>query len=361
MVSTVGCYRGCLNKKAINMTKKWEEYQNEVADFFRSIGLKAGVEQKITGARGSHKIDVWVTFDKYGQEIRWVVECKLWKSAIPKEKVLTLHQIIQDVGADRGIFLSESGFQAGAIQVAKNTNINLTSLQELRLNINDEIISFELVKAIKRTSMLDEKLQPFIFDDTGRTFPSPGISVEKIISIMTALGTLKLASPKALSGIFPVWIITLEHGTKYFKNAKEFSQDVSLILDKLENDIDAIYLKADGIRKKSFLIFSQLISAVENLIFNAETALFTANENKTKFENNRLKAAASMEKVGMLSDNVRLLSQNDLRVKLYRLMRLLIDTVYLHLTKSTITKTEWENTKNSVENSLDKIRKIVAP
>lgn len=44
-----------------------------------------------------------------------VVENKLWGSPISKEKVLTLQQIANNVGADRSFLLSESGFQAGDI------------------------------------------------------------------------------------------------------------------------------------------------------------------------------------------------------------------------------------------------------
>ena len=67
----------------------------------------------------------------HGIRFIWVVECKDWKSSIPKEKVLALSAIVQDIGADRGFLMSESGFQSGAIRVANNTNITLTSLEDL--------------------------------------------------------------------------------------------------------------------------------------------------------------------------------------------------------------------------------------
>lgn len=114
------------------MAKAGREYQEQAATFFHSLGLSADVEADIEGARGKHKIDVWVTGKLRAFDVRWVIECKDWKSNVPKEKFLTLQMIVQDVGADRGFLLSETGFQAGAIRCAQNTNITLASLEDLR-------------------------------------------------------------------------------------------------------------------------------------------------------------------------------------------------------------------------------------
>jgi Restriction endonuclease len=65
-----------------------------------------------------------------------VVECKHWASSVTKEKVLALIAITQDIGADKGILLSEVGYQSGAVRMAKNTNILLTSLADLKEEIN---------------------------------------------------------------------------------------------------------------------------------------------------------------------------------------------------------------------------------
>jgi hypothetical protein len=114
------------------MAKAGTDYQEQAAIFFRSLTLSAEVEADIEGARGKHEIDVWVTGKLHTFDVRWVVECKDWKSNVPKEKVLALQAITQDVGADRGFLLSETGFQAGAVRCAHNTNITLASLEDLR-------------------------------------------------------------------------------------------------------------------------------------------------------------------------------------------------------------------------------------
>ena len=94
------------------------------------------MEASVKGARADHKIDVWVVFKRFGLETKWVVECKFWNtSAVPIEKVLILKSIVEDVGADRGILISKSGFQSGAIRAAQSTNITLTSLDVIEWNI----------------------------------------------------------------------------------------------------------------------------------------------------------------------------------------------------------------------------------
>lgn len=111
----------------------WHEYQEAVASVFREFGCSVEVDKKVKGTRSQHDIDVYVTFEKFGQVCRWIIECKLWSKRIPKSEVLTLHNIVQDVGADRGLLFTESGFQSGALTAAKNTNLLLqTSLEDFR-------------------------------------------------------------------------------------------------------------------------------------------------------------------------------------------------------------------------------------
>lgn len=119
----------------------WKEYQNETAEFFRKLGCDAQVEPKVVGVRAEHKIDVWVRFKKFGLEARWVIECKYWNSAVPKEKVLALRSVVEDVGADRGILISAAGFQSGALRASEKTNITLTDLEGLKETAQDDLVT----------------------------------------------------------------------------------------------------------------------------------------------------------------------------------------------------------------------------
>lgn len=109
----------------------WREYEEATAEVFRKLGCNAQVNFQARGVRATHAVDVYATFIRSGITCSWVIECKLWKSRVTKEKVLALKSIVEDLGADRGIIVSEAGFQAGARDAARGSNITLvTSLQE---------------------------------------------------------------------------------------------------------------------------------------------------------------------------------------------------------------------------------------
>ncbi|MDE2822096.1 MAG: restriction endonuclease, partial [Chloroflexota bacterium] len=103
----------------------WQDYQEAAAAVFRDLGCTADVNKTVSGARSTHDVDVYVTFRQFGQECRWIVECKLWSKPVAKETVHALRDRVDDLGADRGVIFSESGFQAGARTAAQTTNILL--------------------------------------------------------------------------------------------------------------------------------------------------------------------------------------------------------------------------------------------
>lgn len=109
----------------------WRGYQEATAEVFRRLGCNAQVDFRVDGVRATHDIDVYATFLRSGILCTWVIECKLWKTRVPKEKVLALKSLIEDLGADRGIIVSEAGFQPAAQDAARGTNITLvTSLDD---------------------------------------------------------------------------------------------------------------------------------------------------------------------------------------------------------------------------------------
>lgn len=117
--------------------KDWREYQNAVANFFRDRSCTVKVGAEIEGARGTHEIDVYVTFTQHGIECRWAIECKLWKDKVKKRNVMEFKGVVDDIGADRGIMFSEKGFQRGARKVARHTNILLIeSLEEFKRTVS---------------------------------------------------------------------------------------------------------------------------------------------------------------------------------------------------------------------------------
>ncbi|MER6665098.1 restriction endonuclease [Amycolatopsis japonica] len=109
----------------------WDDYQEEVASFFRGIGLEAATNVPVEGVRTSHDIDVVVKSKHVGFDMLWIVECKNWNKPVSKLHVLALREIVSDIGADRGLLMAENGFQSGAREAAELTNVKLTSLSEV--------------------------------------------------------------------------------------------------------------------------------------------------------------------------------------------------------------------------------------
>ncbi|MDR8351008.1 restriction endonuclease, partial [Acinetobacter baumannii] len=86
-----------------------------------------------------------------------LVECKHWKNPVSKLHVLALREIVTEIGADRGILLSESGFQSGAIEAANLTNVHITSLAELSLSASKDIYSMRLRELYNQVEICNER------------------------------------------------------------------------------------------------------------------------------------------------------------------------------------------------------------
>jgi hypothetical protein len=120
--------------------KPWQQYQHDAADVLKQLGFTTRVDDKLIGMSGTvHAVDVSATAVLAGLRLLWVVECKAWKKRVIKEKVAALKTIVDDLGADRGLMLSEEGFQPGARQLALGRNITLSSLADLRDNATEQV------------------------------------------------------------------------------------------------------------------------------------------------------------------------------------------------------------------------------
>lgn len=126
-------------------TLRWYKFQEEIKEHFESLGAIATTNVTIDGVRGTHDIDILVTPKFFGREITWIIEAKFWKSNVPKEKVMALLSITQDIGADRGFIISNKGFQKGAIKSAQKSNITLANFEEFK-NSTKNFLNTEIIK-----------------------------------------------------------------------------------------------------------------------------------------------------------------------------------------------------------------------
>jgi hypothetical protein len=129
-------------------------YEEKVAALLAEFGGKVVRGETLVGARGKHETDVTLRTHHYGIDQLWICECKDWNRRVPKERVLTFQGIVEDVGADRGLMFSEEGFQAGGIRMAQNSNLTLTSIEDLRESGQRELADVAIRRAAAETRNL---------------------------------------------------------------------------------------------------------------------------------------------------------------------------------------------------------------
>jgi restriction system protein len=79
---------------------------------------------------GNYQIDGYIEFNLMGVTYKTIVECKHYKSSISREKVQVLYDKIRACGANKGILISSSNFQSGAIEYASKHGIALIQLTD---------------------------------------------------------------------------------------------------------------------------------------------------------------------------------------------------------------------------------------
>lgn len=225
---------------------KWREYEEEAADLFRSLGLEANTKVRLEGVRASHDVDVAVRSRRAGLEQLWVVECKWRKRNVDKSHVGVLAEIVLDLGADRGVLLSEKGFQAGAIKWAYKSNVTLTSLAELREGAADELLTLRLGECRLRLAHVRERLGAVgqVKKGDGRAFhisfrEAPGHWSH--LKLFAALGIAEEGLRRAEMGRWPAayaWDFTADKPRRA-RDLAAFIDGLTGVLDDLDAGVAA--------------------------------------------------------------------------------------------------------------------------
>ena len=119
------------------MPKSGTEYELFVKYVYECLNRTDGLtdvqiqhDVKIVGASGvAHQIDLFWTFKKGGVAYKVAVECKDYNKHVSKEKILTFHAVLQDIGNVHGIFASKVGFQSGAKDYALKYGMQLMEIR----------------------------------------------------------------------------------------------------------------------------------------------------------------------------------------------------------------------------------------
>ena len=79
---------------------------------------------------GSYQIDGVIKFTYLGVHFVCLVECKKYKGPIEREKVAALYAKMQSIGAQKGIFITTSYYQTGALLYAAEHGIALITITD---------------------------------------------------------------------------------------------------------------------------------------------------------------------------------------------------------------------------------------
>jgi len=77
---------------------------------------------------GDYQLDGLIEFTLMNVRFKVIIECKRYKNKVKRELVAVLHSKMNSIGAQKGIMISTSGFQYGAVQYAKAHGIALIQI-----------------------------------------------------------------------------------------------------------------------------------------------------------------------------------------------------------------------------------------
>lgn len=112
--------------------RDWRSLQDNTAQILSECGFESHTDIEIHLARGTVRVDVLAKDPAATPPAIYVCECKHWQSAVSKDIIHGFRTVVSDAGAHRGFVVSSGGFQSGAYEAAKHSNVDLVSWQELQ-------------------------------------------------------------------------------------------------------------------------------------------------------------------------------------------------------------------------------------
>jgi hypothetical protein len=109
--------------------------QTKLRKFIGQIALNRWpkkLDHYISTPRGSVEVDVYAIDENSVDEIKYIVECKNWASAIPQSVVHSFTTVMNETGANIGFIVSKAGLQEGAVKYTESTNITGLTYLELQ-------------------------------------------------------------------------------------------------------------------------------------------------------------------------------------------------------------------------------------
>ena len=145
-------------KKIIDLSPtEFEEYCFEILKAFAEeeniSNFRITHNEKIKAQDGKYQIDIYAEFTAMGAQFKVLCECKRYTNRVNREKVEVLYSKLQSIGAQKGILISTSDFQSGAIEYAKTHGIALIKVTDYH---------FEYLSHSSGPSFVDDD-DPFLY------------------------------------------------------------------------------------------------------------------------------------------------------------------------------------------------------
>ena len=118
------------------MKKAGEDYEilaqkvyQEFLKYKDNLDIEVKHNITIRGNTTNHQIDVYWDVSLANKKIKFLVETKDYSRPVPKGRIGEFITVVNDIPDAIGIFIARSGFQKGAIELAKGNNIKLCELR----------------------------------------------------------------------------------------------------------------------------------------------------------------------------------------------------------------------------------------
>ncbi len=113
------------------------EFEKYCYDFLNGYAQNEGLQdfkithnKRIKASDGRYQIDVYAEFTAMGSRFKVLCECKKYKNRVNRDKVAILHRKLESIGAQKGILISTSDFQSGAVEYGKAHGISLIKAED---------------------------------------------------------------------------------------------------------------------------------------------------------------------------------------------------------------------------------------
>jgi restriction system protein len=150
----------------------WQDLEEAVAEILNKSGLSAERGRLIDTVRGQVRVDVHATQPVGRRVFTLLCECKHWQAAVPQAVVDGFRTVMADSGADRGYIISSAGYQRGAHEHARLTNIRLVTWEQFQAEFVEDYfenyVRRRLQECVDSLVSFTEPISPATFLASGR-------------------------------------------------------------------------------------------------------------------------------------------------------------------------------------------------